>query len=95
MARLLDGSLDEVWAEIMRTFSSVRSLIPISKTQLRALLGLIDEELEGAETSIVQALPAGVGKSWLIANPSIGRSLMMEVLEKRKEIMFGIKRMMI
>ena len=87
MARLLDGSLDEVWAEIMRTFSSVRSLIPINKTQLRALLGLIDGELEGAETSIVQALPEGDGKSWLVANPSIGRSLMVAVLEKRKEVL--------
>jgi len=71
----------------MSEFSSVRTLIPINKDQLRALLALIDEELEGAEISIIQALPAGDGKSWLTANPAIGRGLMLDVLGKRKEVL--------
>jgi hypothetical protein len=62
-------------------------VIPISKNQLKALLTLIDEELESAEVSIIQALPSGDGKNWLIANPGIGRGLMLDVLGKRKEVL--------
>lgn len=87
MAQLLSENIDQVWAATMSEFSSLRTLIPISKSQLRALLVLIDQELEDAEASIVQAIPAGPGKTWLIANPALGRQFMLDVLRKRKEVL--------
>jgi len=87
MAQLPSDSIDQVWSSIMSEFSSLWTLIPINKTQLRALLVLIDQQLEGAEISTVQALPAGDGKTWLIANPALGRGLMLDVLRKRKEVL--------
>lgn len=87
MAQLPGENIDQVWSFTMSAFSSLRMLIPISKAQLRALLILIDQELEAAEVSIVQALPAGDGKIWLIANPALGRGLMLDILRKRKEVL--------
>ena len=87
MAQLPNENIDQVWSATMSEFSSVRTLIPINKAQLRALLVLIDQELEGAETSIIQAIPAGPSKTWLVANPALGRGLMLDVLRKRKEVL--------
>lgn len=87
MARLPSESMDQVWSSIMSEFSSVRTIIPITKAQLRALLVLIDRELEGAEINIIQALPAGTGKTWLVTNQSLGRGIMLDVLRKRKEVL--------
>lgn len=87
MAQLPNENIDQAWSATMSEFSSVRTLIPINKAQLRALLVLIDQELEGAETSIIQAIPAGPGKTWLVANPALGRGLMLDVLRKRKEVL--------
>ena len=87
MAQLPSDNIDQTWSEIMSEFSSLRTLIPINKNQLRALLVLIDQELEGAEIDIVQALPAGDGRMWLIANPALGRGLMLNILQKRKEVL--------
>lgn len=87
MAQLPSDNIDQVWKGGMSEFSSLRTLIPINKNQLRALLVLIDQELEGAEISIIQSLPAGDGKTWLVANPALGRGLMLDVLHKRKEVL--------
>ncbi|GAI34537.1 unnamed protein product, partial [marine sediment metagenome] len=66
MAQLPSENIDQVWSSVMSDLSAVRTLVPINKTQLNALLTLIDEQLETAETSIIQALPASDGKTWLI-----------------------------
>lgn len=87
MAQLLDESIDQVWSSTMSEFSSLYTVIPINKHQLRALLVLIDDELEDAEVDIIQAIPAGLGRTWLIANPALGRGLMLDVLHKRKEVL--------
>lgn len=87
MATLPSEALDTVWANIMSDFSALRTLIPISKPQLRWLLGLMDSEIETAEISIIQALPTGEGRTWLIANPGIGREFMSRVLDKRQEVL--------
>lgn len=87
MAQLPSENIDQVWSTTMSEFSSLRTLIPINKNQLRMLLVLIDEELESAEVNIIQALPAGLGRAWLIANPALGRGLMLDILHKRKEVL--------
>ncbi len=87
MAQLPSQNLDQVWQSTMSEFSSVRTTIPIDKNQLRALLELMDEELETAEVSIIQALPSGDGKAWLITNPALGRQLMLDILLERKEVL--------
>lgn len=87
MARLPSGSVDEVYSNLTSEFSSVWTLIPITKDELRSLLVLIDGQLEDAEVSIVQSLPVGVGKTWLIDNQALGREIMIRILEKRKEVL--------
>ena len=87
MAQLPSESIDQTCSGIMSEFSSLWTLIPISSVQLRALLVLIDQELDGAETDIIQALPAGTGKTWLVANQSLARGIMLDVLHKRKEVL--------
>lgn len=87
MAQLPSENIDQVWTSVMSDFSAVRTLVPINKNQLNALLGLIDEQLETAETSIIQALPPGDGKAWLVANQGIGRELMSRILDKRQEVL--------
>lgn len=87
MAQLPSENIDQVWSSIMSELSALHTIIPLSDLQLKQLLVLIDQELEDAEVSIVQALPAGDGKTWLIAHPAIGRSLMLNVLQKRKEVL--------
>ena len=85
MATLPSGSVDELWRDLMSEFSGVRTAVPINKNQFRALLVLIDADLETAESSIVGALPAGPGKSWLVANPTLGRLFIERTERKRKE----------
>lgn len=87
MAQLPSQNIDQVWSVIMSDFSSLRTVIPINKHHLRALLVLIDQELEDAEVDIIQALPPSDGRTWLIANPGLGRRLMLDVLHKRKEVL--------
>ena len=87
MAQLPSENIDQIWSTTMSEFSSLRTLIPIDKNQLRSLLTLIDQELEDAEVDIIQALPAGPGRSWLVANPDLGRRLMLDVLNKRREVL--------
>lgn len=87
MAQLPSENMDQVWTATMSEFSSLRTVIPVNKHQLRALLVLIDQEIEGAEVDIIQALPVGDGRSWLVANPALGRRLMLDVLTKRREVL--------
>lgn len=87
MAQLPSANIDQVWKSTMEEFSAFRELIPVNKTQFRTLLELMDTEIEGAETSIVQALPAGDGRSWLVANQPIGRTLMIRIMQKRREVL--------
>ena len=62
MANLPSDDLDEVWKLIMSRYSGSHEEIPINKHQLRALLTIMDDELEAAEIAIIQALPDGAGK---------------------------------
>lgn len=87
MPQLPAQNIDQVWTSTMSQFSSLRTLIPVNKNQLRALVVIIDQELESAEIDIIQALPAGDGKTWLVANPGLGRRLMIDVLTKRQEVL--------
>jgi len=87
VAQLPSENIDQVWSAIMSEFSSLRTVIPISKAQLRTLVMLIDQELEGAEVDIVQAIPAGDARTWLVANPALGRRLMLDILTKRREVL--------
>jgi len=87
MAQLPTNSLNVIWSNLMSEFSSVWTLIPITKDELKSLLGLIDEQLESAEVSIIQSLPSGEGKTWLVDNQALGREIMIRVLEKRKEVL--------
>ena len=87
MAILDSGSLNEVWRDIMSDFSSFRELIPVNKNQLRTFLGMVDAEMEASEIGLVQSLPAGKGKQWLISNPRIGREMLIRIERKRKEVL--------
>ena len=87
MANLTEQQKDEVFEEAMRRYSSIRREVPFGKAQFRAFFDIVDPEMEAAEVSVVQAVPAGPARQWLIDNGDIGRDLMMMVEEKRREVM--------
>ena len=87
MANLPSGDMGVVWQELMSEFSSVWMEVPVNKNAFRTFLENVDGVLEGAETEIVQSVPAGPIRDWLIAHPEVGRSMVMRVMEKRREVL--------
>ena len=87
MAQLSTNDLNDVWREVGSDYSAFRALIPISMPQLHSLLDLIDQEMETAEADIIQALPAGDGKTWLLNNQGLGRDLIRRIEQKRQEVL--------
>ena len=87
MATLPSGEMDVVWRELMSEFSSVWKEIPVSKNAFRTFLVGVDNIVEQSEIDIVQSVPAGPIRDWLIAHPEIGRSMVIRVMEKRMEVL--------
>ena len=87
MPTLSSGDIDDIHAQVMRRWSSVHLESPITKAQVRSLVVLIDSGLDAAEVSIVGGLPAGPGKTWLLANTVVGRDLMEVTERRRKEVL--------
>lgn len=85
MALLPTADMDEVWQELMQEFSRVRREIPVNKNQFRTFLENADAVLEQSEVDIVQSVPAGPNRQWLIDNPVVGRSMVIRVMQKRRE----------
>lgn len=85
MARLTRKQLAEVRDALANEFSAVRTSIPVNKAELDTVLDEIDVEMESAEMTIFGRLSAGRAKTWLQQNQSIGRRLIEEVVQKRKE----------
>jgi hypothetical protein len=87
MALLPTPTKDQLWAEFMRELSAAGVEIPVNKVALRSFIDLVDTQLEAAETSVVQAIPAGTGRTWLISHPSIGRIMMARIEKARSEVL--------
>ena len=87
MATLPSSDMDAVWQELMSEFSSVWRVIPVNKNAFRTFLENVDGVLDGAEIDIVLNTPAGTARDWLIANPEVGRSMVIRVMEKRREVL--------
>lgn len=87
MALLDQTTKDVLWAEFMRKLSDARIEIPVDKVALRNFIDIVDGELETAEIAVVQAIPVGVGRTWLINNPSIGRLIMAAIEKARAEVL--------
>lgn len=87
MATLPSGDIDVVWQELMAEFSSVRREIPANKNQFRTFVENVDGILEQSEIDIAQSVPAGPIRDWLIANQVVGRSMVIRVEEKRREVL--------
>jgi uncharacterized protein (DUF2236 family) len=87
MATLTEQQKDEVFEDAMRRYSHLRREVPFSKAQFRAFFDIVDPEMEAAEIAVVQAVPVGDMRQWLIDNDDIGRDLMMLIEEKRREVL--------
>ena len=87
MATLSSEDIDAIHADIMRRWSRAFTGMPPSKEGVRALIVSIDGGLNTAETSIFQGLPAGAGKTWLLANQSLGRFAIELTERKRKDVL--------
>ena len=87
MATLPSGDMDVVWQSLMEEFSCVRELIPVNKNSFRTFLENVDGVLVGAEVDIVVSVPAGPARDWLVDNPKIGRSMVIRVMQKRREVL--------
>ena len=60
---------------------------PVTKSELRSLINLLDSQLDAAEGTALAAIPAGVGKTWLTANQGLARELMASIEKKRSEVL--------
>lgn len=88
MANLTAQQIDEVLAELMQRYSSIRKEIPVNKNQFRTwLTDTVDVELEASELAIFANTPAGDAKDWLQANPEVGRDVMVAIEQKRLEVL--------
>ncbi len=87
MANLPSGDIDTVWQELMSEFSNVHRLIPVSKHAFRTFIVNVDDVLEDSEAEIVQTVPAGDVRDWLIANAEVGRSMVIRIMAKRREVL--------
>ncbi len=87
MANLTQGQKASVALQVMRDYSNTFEEIPITKQQLFAFIGLVDNELEQSEIDLFNSLPAGTGKTWLGNNPHIGRDIIIYVMEKRRQVL--------
>ena len=85
MANLTTGDLAELGRLLRKRYSTRWQELPFTKGQLLQLGVLIDAELEQAEIDIVQAVPAGPLRQWLIDNDFVSRELIEEVERERKE----------
>lgn len=87
MATLTDGQKANVALQVMRDYSNTFEEIPITKQQLYTFIGMVDNELEQSETDLYDSLPAGTGKTWLGNNPHIGRDIIIDTMEKRRQVL--------
>ena len=84
MAKLSEAHRDELCAEIMRLFSKDWTQIDLTAAQLRAGVGLFDDEMEDTEARILAAVPAWA-YDWLVSNPILSRYILEQVAQKRRE----------
>lgn len=87
MATLSTADADAIWALLMSEYSSINREIPVSKQEFRTFIDIVDAVLEQAEIDIVQAIPAGPRRNWLINNPVVGRSIVVRVEQKRRDVL--------
>lgn len=87
MATLPSGDVDAVWIEFMKDYSRQKKALPVTSDKIRSFILGIDAELEQAESSLVQSLPAGDTKDWVLANSEVGRDLLTRVAGKRREVL--------
>lgn len=87
MATLPSDAIDRIWQAIMSEYSHLRKEIPVTKNQLRSFIDIVDQEMETCETAIVQAVPPGDIRDWLIANPEVGRDIVIRTENERREVL--------
>ena len=86
MAQLPDSSLDEIHRDVMRHWSRTREQVPILKSDLRQLIGIVDTAADLSDTAVIQQIPQNhPGRQWLIENQNLARRLKEVVEAKRRE----------
>jgi hypothetical protein len=85
MAKLTTEQRREISADIQRRLSESRTPIPLTKANLASLVGLIDDQMEAAETAIIQTVPTGTARQWLVNNANLSRRFIETVEAKRRE----------
>lgn len=71
----------------MLDLSRTNTGIPIEADEFRTLVNFFDNQLEDAEATIFAALPAGDGKTWMLANLGLGRELLARIERRRREVL--------
>ncbi len=78
-------SLWKVRADVMSDCSSNRQEIPITKSQLGALVAVVDSQQNSSEIAIIATVPAGDGRDWLIANTRVSRDIIVKTEAERRD----------
>ena len=88
MAALSSGDIDIIWARVMTEWS--RRRLPMgsfNKHEFRQTIVDIDSGLNNSEGAILNGISNATARTWLLANQSIGREIMVDIMSKRQEVL--------
>lgn len=85
MANLTQAQLAGVAHQVHREFSAILKSIPIKKDQFFTFLNIVDNAQEQAEIGIIQNVPVGQARTWLMDNPEVARRIIELIAVSRKE----------
>ena len=83
MANLSDAKRKEIWSQYMQDASIVWEIIPIGKTDLRAVVNAIDQWIENNASSFNNAIPEP-GKSALTKKQKY--RIFKEIIKRKWEV---------
>ena len=86
MAQLTNEQKIELSAELQREWSSVWTVIPLSKDNLALMLDVFDAGMESAEAAIVEGV-SPTARAWLLAHIPLARFVLQKVAQKRQEVL--------
>lgn len=76
----------ELSTELQREWSSVWTVIPLSKDNLALMLDVFDAGIELAEAAIINGV-SPAARVWLLAHLPLARFVLEKVTQKRREVL--------
>ena len=87
MARLSTTDQEACAADIMSGWSRNRTVTPMTRDEITALVADYDAALSVMETDVINGLDPSDSKTWLDNNPTRGREIAQCVINMRREVL--------